>query len=217
MGVNKWIYCNNCKRKNEHEFLIEEEILEPYDSDGDEFHLVNIYKVFRCPGCRSLTIFHQAGLSEDWVHPDQEAPIEIFYPPREKVKADVYYSLLPKKVNTVYNETINAINNDLNILGALGLRTLVEAIGKEFGLGSKLKVIIKGFAEQSHLTETQTKHLDFLRDIGNAATHEVYIPSDEELISAFNIIELTMKTLYVSPKIADALHESQVKRALERE
>ena len=105
---------------------------------------------------------------------------------------------MPYKVRVIYDEVIDAINAQLAILAAVGLRALIEAICRERGIaGSNLMEMIDGLSEKGVLSANQAKILHSHRFLGNVAAHEIEKARREELFAALEIAESMLKTIYM--------------------
>ena len=126
----------------------------------------------------------------------------------------------------IYRETIDAINNDSNILCSGGIRAIIEGICIDKGIdrgevkksnGEKqilknLEGKIGGLSSNGLLTKENTEILHDLRFLGNEALHELSAPSKEELKLAINIIEHTLENIYELHDKAKRLKAERIKR-----
>jgi hypothetical protein len=116
---------------------------------------------------------------------------------------------LPKGVARVYEETLLAFDTQTPILTAIGIRALVEAICKQCkAAGGNLEKKIDALVVQGVLTKEGAQILHRVRFMGNAAAHETKPPARQSLAVALDVVEHTLKAVYVLPKLA--------KRALPR-
>jgi len=76
----------------------------------------------------------------------------------------------------------------------------------------KLDGKINGLMESGIITKIQTKALHELRFLGNKAVHELEIPSNKDLIIAFDIIEHILIDIYELPTKSERLERKRIKK-----
>ena len=110
---------------------------------------------------------------------------------------------LPAKISAIYEEVIGAMNAQLPVLAAIGLRTLIEAICKERGIvDGNLEKLIDGLATSGVVSTAQASILHGHRFLGNTAAHEVVTPKPRELVAALEIAETVLRTIYILPELS---------------
>lgn len=110
---------------------------------------------------------------------------------------------LPPKIRIIYKEVIGAINAQLPVLSAIGLRALIETLCKERGVkGKNLADLIDGLATNGVLSTAQASILHSHRFLGNIAAHEIESAKQKELIAALEIAESLLRTIYVLPNLS---------------
>lgn len=106
---------------------------------------------------------------------------------------------LPGAINKILSETICSFNTKCYILCAAGIRSIIENIHSD-QIGSKNFISLENkiiqLAENGILTKKNSTILQDLRFIGNKALHELKIPTENELIIALEIIEITLSSIY---------------------
>jgi len=101
---------------------------------------------------------------------------------------------------------LTAIGNDQPVLAGIGIRAIIETVCKERSAkGKDLKEKIDDLANLGVVTKDGAKILHSLRFMGNDAAHEVKAHTNEELITAIDVAEYTLKGVYILPKLADKL------------
>lgn len=171
------IYCLHCKGEIKHEFLIG---LETQEITEEENYYAE-YDLLRCINCESITYKTDHYTSDDVVQiPNQYGELEWdrltrpnYYPTRDKELANTTHviNLLPDSIQDTFNEVITALNNKLEILSGLGLRTLLEQICKHFIKDDDLGRILQKFEDEGYISTKQRYLLDDIRYIGNDAAH----------------------------------------------
>jgi hypothetical protein len=110
---------------------------------------------------------------------------------------------LPGKIRTIYLQIIGAMNAQLSIMSAIGLRALIEAMCKDRGInGGNLEKLIDGLAISGALSTDQAEILHGHRFLGNSAAHEIISPKPREIIAALEIAETVLRTIYVLPELS---------------
>jgi hypothetical protein len=203
-------HCIFCHRKTRHDLQHEEKDL--WESDDGHFWEETIYQLIRCRGCGSLSVRE---LSTDVIKTGREgeqAYDEKLYPPRAAARERMGYAHdLPDPVKRIYGEVVNAMNAELALLSAIGLRTLIEAIcHDQKAKGKNLERLIDSMAELGVLSKKQADILHSHRFLGNVAAHEITAPQPAELIAAIEIAETILKTLYVIPKLEKDIKTGRV-------
>jgi len=172
------------------------------------------YHLLCCKGCQNILIRHETTFSEDI---DERGRPEVSY--RELSLGSAGRSAcdaasdLPSGVRTVYVEVLKAVNLEMTLLAAVGLRTLVEALCIERRCsGPNLASKIDGLVNSGALSPDQASFLHELRFLGNDAAHEIDAPPVSEVICALDIIESVLQTVYQLPKKAAEIRTSRSKR-----
>lgn len=186
----KILFCNLCKTETNH--ICQSEHLR-YREYEENYWEQNRYRLWICAGCESATLevaYQDVGYgSEDNWDLD-------YFPKREEndVKGKSFRKL-PDKLNKIYRETIQAFNNNLNVLCAVGLRALIEGICEDKGMkGNNLEVKIDGL--KSILPTNIVTNIHNFRFIGNTAIHELTPPEKHALRLAIEIVEDLLNFLY---------------------
>ena len=194
MPKRKYIFCNRCGNETNHECYSEHfrdypNIIETYELTE---RLGSRYWI--CLGCESGTLEEYYVFDHNSEETDEEQA--SYHPERSEfhVKAKSF-NVLPQKLKTIYTETLRAFNNKLEILCALGIRSLIEGICADKGIeGKNLEVRIDNMVKI--LPENIVSNLHSLRFIGNEAAHELESPPVEELKIAIELCEDILNYLY---------------------
>ena len=212
-------YCASCDRTTNHGVLGKKECSSGSD---DPFLWVTTHYLGQCAGCDNIS-YAKSSWSEfddDFDH-EEEPNLHWQTFPRsrgERAPTDEYYKF-PTNIRTVYFEVVGALNANLGILSAIGLRALIEEVCKEQNVkGNNLSELIDGLANEDILSSSQADILHGHRLLGNAAAHEVRQADTEELVAALVIAENMLKTIYIVPKLSQLMKEKQkeVKKKVRR-
>jgi len=204
--------------------LFEKEI----QSGDEEWWDDDKYQIIQCQGCDTISYRTLHNDIQQNQYADYDEPwTQVVYPIRD-VESLPLLPLLntPNNIKKIYRETIDAFNNNLNILCSAGLRSIIEGIcvdrdvkdgeiTNEKGEKRKSKHLdgkIEGLYSNGYLTKTNANILHELRFLGNEALHELTSPSDEELKIAIGIIEHTVENIYEIQHAAKKLRFEKAKR-----
>lgn len=212
--------CISCKHETNHKVLYSlllhgNEEFEDYSW----YEWANEYQVIKCLGCEEISFRITKSNSESMNPETGEYDVEeILYPRRTKetINGKIYLNL-PFTIKLLYQETIDCYNNNILLLCAAGVRSLVEGICQNKKIiGGNIKTIkkdgteekkysnnldgkINGLFEKGILTEENAKILHEHRYLGNEAVHELSMPSRSELELAITIIEHVLDSIYEIP------------------
>ena len=194
------VLCEQCCRETNHDVVHEYHM-----SLSNECFWQANYQIVKCCGCGSVSFKIEVLTDEDDYNPDtgELEPSVTLYPPRitgrKPLEDD---SKFPPAIQKIYYEVLNALNNSLVILAAIGLRTLIECICIDQNVrGANLEKKINALASTEVLSETQAKLLHTHRFLGNIATHEITAAKQTELVAALDIVETLLKTIYILPEM----------------
>ncbi|PKP02543.1 MAG: hypothetical protein CVU11_11615 [Bacteroidetes bacterium HGW-Bacteroidetes-6] len=210
-------YCSTCSRPTNQKVLKQEEIKVHEEEIGwwDE----TTFQIIQCMGCDTISFRKLYNDISYQRYNDDDTTTQELFPNRgihsRPTKA---YRNLPIDIKKIYQETIDAYNNQLTLLTSVGIRAILEAICIDKAItegnikNSKGKIVISknldgkisGLSTKGHLTSDNAEILHELRFLGNKAVHELSAPSIEELNIAIGIIELVIDSIY------DVKHKAQI-------
>ncbi|WP_164988935.1 DUF4145 domain-containing protein [Fictibacillus sp. S7] len=214
--VPEKVYCEKCNGLRNHKIIYKF----PDPNNNLDQGIFIDHSILQCAGCDSVTY---GDISSVWIEHNGERPhlyVNIYPDPpavEKPITIDPFESILlhiPINIRSIYLQLVAAYNQKHNLLCAIGLRTLIEAICNELGIikGFKhdndgnplvqegkresIEGKIYGLYENKHIIWYETLILQRIREIGNAAAHEAVIPTSEELHGAIEIIERLLVNLY---------------------
>lgn len=148
--------------------------------------------------------------------------------PARTVDTEMWHDV-PSVLRRLYSETVDATNSDMKILGAAGIRGLIEGMCAVKGVvdgppadgktarRSNLAGKIDGLVEAGLVLKNNAEHLHSMRLAGNEALHELQQPSSEELTLALDIAEHVMKQVFhIDMKFASLQGLQEKRRSHER-
>lgn len=205
------IFCNNCKRKTNHEQI--EQSKNEYDSDDNFIELIT-NTVYKCCGCQTYCI-ETKYTNNCYYDSNGDSIFDITYTPKRNInfieKKNIFYITDPK-VQKIYNETIDAYNNENYFLCCMGIRTCIEVILKtKDKKHEKLKTLINN---ATYLDSKLIDGLNSCRYLGNKVTHEMLTMDNIEIKSMLDLLEQLITQLYISENIANKVNSIATKHGM---
>lgn len=200
-----WAPCAECGKETAHEALTEVD-LHDTSPDGD-IQVWYQYYIVKCLGCKTVSFCEEHQCTEDLEYGPMGGDLINFqkvYPGRiagRPLLEDTYH--LPYGIAKVYKQTHTALCDKISILAGIGLRAIVEAVCMERNAkGKNLNEKIDDLGTQGVLTKDGCDILHSIRLLGNESAHETTDNTEEELFSAFEVVEHLLKTVYIIPQKA---------------
>ncbi|MBB5882946.1 hypothetical protein GGR74_004188 [Xanthomonas arboricola] len=209
-GVKKARYhCNICRGDTQHQILTQVNSDTSWSDGQNSIEWSSRLKTLICLGCECLSFVRETSSSEDWDVDNQGNVIHPStvdrYPERTERLSMSNSHLLPSKLSDIYEETLGAYNRNLTLLGAIGIRGIIETICRDRSAkGDKLFGKIDSLIPMGLLTSEHAKILHKLRSLGNTAAHEAEPPSQKHLGLALDVCEHLLQGVYVIPEQAKA-------------
>jgi len=181
----------------------------------DHFVFQTHYRILRCRGCNA--VYFQT--DEVAYEPDSHK-ITYWPAPSKRSQPGWISDLQDEDLSSLLGEVYIALNNDLCVVCAIGIRTAFDRSSELLGVDPN-----KHFADK--LTELLTlgkigrdekETLDILTDAGSAAAHRGWKPEPKELNTMMNIIEAFLHRAFILPadakKLKETVPEKQKKKRL---
>jgi len=200
--------CSSCGGEKNHIILAEKEIS---DSDENMWWQAE-YQIIQCQGCDHIAFRQAAMNSEDteWTEegliPNEHVTI---YPDPDagRQPMDEYFRL-PHQLQSIYLETLKALNAAQPILAGIGIRAIVETVCNERkAKGANLEKMIDDLVAQQVLTKDGAAVLHKLRSMGNKAAHEVKPHSKQQLSVAVDVVNHLLLGVYILPKYVSEMFD----------
>lgn len=124
-----------------------------------------------------------------------------------------WYEFLGDTQKALLLEIDNALNNRLEALPTIGLRTLLETIMVEKigDIGSFTKKV-KRFTEEGYITPKMSEALSYVLDAGNASAHRAYFPSRDDLMTCVELVKHLMHGIYILRPQVEKVADNTPKR-----
>ncbi|HOZ46558.1 MAG TPA: DUF4145 domain-containing protein [Candidatus Hydrogenedentes bacterium] len=185
--------------------------------EGPDISVWATYQIVRCNGCDCLSFRSVHSDSESRSHGDYDEK-ECLYPERKQrsvvdelyLRDDVYD--IPKIIQVIYRETLSAVEHGLPTIAGIGIRAVVEATCQDLKAKKRnLQDKIDELVDKSLLTPSGAEILHGIRELGNAAAHEMKAPTKKQITAALKVIDHLLLGAYVIPKEASVLPKSKPK------
>jgi hypothetical protein len=184
--------CSECVRKTKHEVLFE-------TSQRDE-ETLNTYVMLSCGGCSTISMGHQRlWLNEgDVDHNYYPSPVSRKMPTwmflwsmgLGKAKGDA-------AVGAVMMEVYQAVDGGQNRLAAMGIRALLEQVMiQKVGDLKTFDMKLDAFQNAGFISAIQRDAMRATLDVGDAAMHRGYVPTETDLKLALDIVEGVLAPIY---------------------
>ncbi|WP_244783449.1 DUF4145 domain-containing protein [Acinetobacter sp. F-1] len=209
--AHKKVLCIKCKTLIKHEVLVD---ISDSDFNHSPIDFYFNYRILKCINCGTISYQTKTLYSEDVYQIgyelngdpiyDEAATYSVF-PMRDDETAfsKEFEKILPEEIYLTYEEVIIALNNNMPLLTALGLRTLLEQIIKYFGKSDDLGVILTQFEKEGFISTKQRGLLDNIRYLGNDAAHHADSKSRKDLILHLKVLENLIHQLFVYYKMEE--------------
>lgn len=192
-------YCSTCTFYTNHKELCREERY----SDAPDYLCKNIYSIVECMGCDTIsyrTVFddiESASFDESYNH-DKYLTISNFPKTIEYHRTLKNRWYLPRKVELVYLEAINAFSNDCLLLTGVAFRALIESVCSDKDIsGDNLGVKINSLFNKGIITKKESERLHTVKFLGNDAVHDMLMPNKSDLFLVLEMIEHLLNNLYL--------------------
>ena len=200
--------CRDCHRETRHTVLTDATLRGSHGNSEYSIDWAVEHQIVRCLGCEAISFRRVSGSEEDNVQIsddewEYQPLVEIFPNPREGRQPLADASLLPDKIQRIYEESLQALNDTQPVLCGIGIRAIVETVCKDRNApGGELYSRINSLVSIGVLTKDGADILHKLRTLGNEAAHEVKPHPLKELGLAFDVVDHLLLGVYILPEHA---------------
>jgi hypothetical protein len=212
------IHCNTCRTSTEHvvRHCIDNSTSEDVGG-GHSVDFLDYAKLVQCLGCKSVSMEHVTGCSEDWDADDGINWKREYFPPRTyRLPPDwLEGGDVPSAQAEMMREIYVAVQNGLPRLAVMGIRSLLETVmqDKVNDQGS-FAATLRVFSDRGHISQSQRDILDAALQAGHATIHRQYVPNDDVVITCMDVAEHVLQSVHVLPKTTKSLLRSVPKRGV---
>lgn len=200
--------CWDCKNETNHKLLFSyRQQSDSLDENNKVYETeLNDYNVVECLGCNNISFVLITRLKSENGKPNiikEVFPYDSKYLNEEDTVFLTFEesTALPLLVRNLYSEIEDIFPLNNPILTGIGLRTLLEAVCIHQNIkGRNLKDKIDNLHKNGLIAAKDLPILHNLREIGNVTVHQIKKPSEKTLHYSLEILNHTLKSLYVIPR-----------------
>lgn len=187
------VQCHVCAGETKHEVRHEDVERREWPETGE--WLQEVYQLICCGGCGARSL--RRITTSDIPSADK---IEL-YPPRTTRKKPKWIADLVG-INDALKELLDEVYVPLEggakRLTVMGARSVLEHIMVEHvGDSGTFEANIDAFHAQGHIGDAQRDVVKTVIDVGSAAIHRGYRPSDADLEATMDVMESVVKSIYI--------------------
>ncbi|XHE13333.1 hypothetical protein PCC82_00915 [Agrobacterium deltaense] len=186
------------------------------DSGNEEeyYYWIKEWSILRCLGCDNVFAQTISSNSEDYTDdygPDGETTTEYhetvaYWPALSKRRAPEWIDEIPTNsetgtLHTAIAEVYGALNNDLKILAAIGMRTVFDVAATSIGIDSSLPFVkkLRELVDRNHIRESELSSLEIVVEAGSASVHRGWEPRPQELTVMMDVLEEFLFGAFIVP------------------
>jgi hypothetical protein len=201
--------CSSCIRTTKHEVLFAKEV----QKDEDE---VETFAMISCCGCERISMSHATLVFE--------GGFDISYYPSPVSRklpdwtAWLAYGLAKNKeeraLGALLMEIFQAVDGGQYRLAAMGIRALLEqAMIFKVGDLATFDLKLDAFQKQGYISLIQRDAMRSTLDVGDAAMHRGFVPTEEDLSVALDVVEGVFAPMFSHKVEAEKLGDRVPPRA----
>ena len=215
-GINEFKilkgHCPKCSDNRNSNVLGEHKT--SYDADvcGVIYH-----RLLQCRGCESV-FFQRLETSTEHFHYDGEnqrfeVPDITHWPsPRKRRRPDwleTGHDVGDIQLTTLLRDVYVALDNDLGVLAAIGVRTVFDMASEHLGIdpSKTFKEKLSSLVSKGTIGAADFEHLSAMTDAGSAATHRGWRPAPSELHAMMDILESFLHKTCILDESAQGLKQ----------
>lgn len=204
------IVCKTCNKETWHQVLCQANATD----HNEDIQVWENYYILQCAGCDDISFEKTSSDTEDYDYDEDGNMIlnerKNVYPSRLSGRSEIRKAYdIPSGIYKVYRETHSALCNQLYVLAGIGIRAIIEAICMDRKVTGNLEKKIDALASNGDVTVTGAQILHSLRFMGNMAAHKAKAHTEQELNTAFDVVENLLMNVYIIPKQASQLLPKQ--------
>lgn len=215
LGTKKRAFCSNCKGERNCE--IKGHHREDYYQQISGYSWQRDWYLLVCCGCEH--IFAQSVASDSESYDDVYDHNGQFYkqyhttieswPARNKRDRPIWYNTLQYQIKharaadfiSCLSQVYGAMDHDLNILAAIGIRTTFDIASEILGIDTEQQFVkkLEKMKQGGFVSPSQKDNLEVLIQTGNASAHRGWEPSFAELNALMDAFEDFINDRFVRP------------------
>jgi Domain of unknown function (DUF4145) len=150
-----------------------------------EYEIWTMWRILQCRGCEHVFVQFEETNS---AVPEGERPLIVYWPALSKRKRPEWERVLIRYGNTkplysAMEELYGALNNDLHMLAAIGIRTSFDIAAQLLGIDPEqtFQKKLKELVAKGLIGALDEARLEVLVEAGNASAHRGWRPSSGDL------------------------------------
>ena len=213
-------HCPKCGPNRRADVVGEHEVRWEDDETGVWGHFT--YRILRCRGCYDVYFQRIEVFSEDIDYrqnprtgePQMRLSEKInYWPAPSKRDQPTWSSKLDGKdrdLASLFDDIYVALNNDLRILAAVGVRTAFDRASELLGIdpAKTFQEKLGDLASENRISSDEKDAIEVLTDAGSAAAHRGWKPKLSELNNMMSILESFLHRSFIIGDDAKSLKES---------
>lgn len=183
-------------------------------NDDEYYYWTREWNILRCLGCDYVFAQTVSSNSEDYSNdygPNGETITDyhetvVYWPALSKRKPPEWIDEIPTNsetgtLHTAIAEVYGALNNDLKILAAIGMRTVFDVAANSIGIDENLPFVkkLRELVERHHIRESELSSLEIVVDAGSASVHRGWEPQPQELAAMMDVLEEFIFGAFIVP------------------
>lgn len=213
--------CPECDKDTRVDTLFEK--IDRWEIDEGLISGVFEYYVFQCRGCEAIFFAKSSGDSEDYydyvdqftgeherIYKDRKAYFPAVAQTPVPSWAGLNLALKDSTLHDLLHSIYTAMNHELGVLAAIGMRTAFDRVSELLGVDTNLNFDekLEQMRKGGHISGVQKGVLEVLVDAGSAAAHRGWKPSETHLATMKEILEALVRDHFVLKPEVDKLRKS---------
>lgn len=187
--------------------------------DGGRYSVVfsETYRILECAGCDTAYCQRTVWCSE-WGDPQDPGYEITYWPSTTKRPAPAWIDAeIDGDLRRILIEVYSALNNEMPILAAIGIRTAFDRATELLKIDPNLtfKQKLDTLVSEGMLSSSEHKATAALIDAGSAAAHRGWLPEESALLTMISILEAFLyREFVVKAGIDDLVSAIPARRAV---
>ncbi len=191
-------HCNNCGGERNHYVLHSDDTR--WEAEQGLVAGGTHYEMLKCAGCEKVILREHEWCSETPGEGDTRYYPPSTFRPAPKWLTEFYleFPLDQDLLHDLLKEIYVALQNAQPFLAAMGIRALLEQIMIEkVGDNSSFTENLRKFQEVGYVSAQQREQLETVLEVGHAAIHRGYKPSEDDLSILVDLTEVIVQSIYL--------------------
>jgi hypothetical protein len=183
--------CSSCIRQTTHKVLHERAL---HDEDR-----ITTYAMLECSGCHRVSLGEQVRFTDgEMEHSYYPSPVSRKEPEwRLLMIIGIAKNKNDAELGSLLHEIYQAVHGGQYRLAAMGIRALLEQIMiSKVGDQGSFEKQLDEFEKEGYISFVQRDAMKATLEVGHAAMHRAYRPTEEDVKLALDIVEGIMAPLY---------------------